>query len=132
MLTTADIIDRVGRNGQAILTGALVRGALHDAVDTFYNIIDIGKVTAHIAVVKDLYLFSCHKLFRLAEIEHIRSSSRTIDCKEAQACRGDVVKLAVSMSQQLIALLGSSVEAHGVIHFVVGTEWNLFVAAVDR
>ena len=54
-----------------------------------------------------------------------------IDGEEPQASGRDVVEFAVAMGEEFVALLGSGVEAYGVVHAVVHAEGHLLVAAID-
>ena len=131
-LTAADVVDSVRWDGQAVLALLLLRGSLHDPADTFYDIVYVGEVPAHVAVVEDLDFLSCCQLVGGGEVEHIWAACGAVDREEAQACSGDVVELAVGVSQELIALLGGGVKGHGMIHFVLRGEGHLLVAPVDR
>lgn len=131
-LAAADVIDSIRRDGQAVFTVLLFRCTLHDAVNAFHDIIDKGEVTAHVSIIEDLDRLSGHEFLCGAEIKHIRSAGRAVDCEEAKACRRDVVEFAVGMSQQLIALLGCCIQAYRVVYLVVCAERHLLVAAINR
>ena len=130
-LAATDVIDCVGRDGQAVFTILLLGGFLHHPKDAFHNVINVGKVAAAVAVVVNLNGLATQQLVGEAKVGHIGTTGRAIDGEEAQARGGDVVKLAVAMRHQLVALLGGGIEAHGVVHTVVGAERHLFVAAID-
>ena len=53
-LATTDIIDGIGRDGQAIFTLLTLWSALHHTIHALYDIIDIGEVTTAVAVVEYL------------------------------------------------------------------------------
>ena len=67
-------------------------GLIKHADDAFDNVINIGKVTAVFAVVKDLDRFARQYGFGEFEQRHVGSTPRAIDGKEAQAGGGQVVK----------------------------------------
>ena len=109
-LATADVVDGVRRNGQAVLAYTAGRCAAHHPHNPFHNVIDIGEIAAAIAVVVDLDCLADQQLVGEAKIGHIRTPGRTIHRKEAQARRRNVIELAVAMRHQLIALLRSRIE----------------------
>ena len=127
----ADVIDGVGRQGQAVLAGGLVGGTLHDPHDAFHNIIHIGEVPQAVAVVEDLDGLALDQLVGEAEVGHVGPTGRAIDSEEPQAGGRDIVELGIGMGKQLIALFGGGVEGHGVIHLVLGGVGDLLVGAVD-
>ena len=130
-LAATDVIDRVGRDGQAVVAIALGRGFLHHPKDAFNNVIHVGEVATAVAVVIYLDGFTSQQLVGEAEVGHIRTTGRTIDGEEAQAGAGDVVKLAVAMRKKLVALLGGGIEAHRIINTVVNAERHFLVATIN-
>ena len=50
----ADVVDGVGRQREAVFAGLLFGCALHDAEDAFDDVVDVGEVALHVAVVEDL------------------------------------------------------------------------------
>lgn len=128
----ADVIYLVRGDGQPVLTVLLLGGVLHDANYTFYYVVDIGEVALAVAIIENPDGFAFHQLIGEAEVSHVGTASRAINCKEAQAGRGNVVELRVGMGHQLVALLGGGIEAHGVVHLVVCRIRHLLVAAIDR
>ena len=127
----ADVIYLIGRDGEAVLAGLLFGGVLHDAHHSFHNVIDIGEVALAVAVVENLYRFALQELVGEAEVCHVGTAAGTIDGEEAQTGAGDVVELAVGVCHELVALFGGGIEAHGVVHLVVGAVGHLLVAAID-
>ena len=51
---------------------------LHDALDAFHDIIDIGEITLTVAVVKDLDGLSLTEFVGKTKISHIGATGRTI------------------------------------------------------
>ena len=129
-LAAADVVDGIRGDGQAVLAGPLFRGFAHDADDAFHDVIDIGEIASAAAVVVDLDGLAFQQLVRESEIGHVRTSGGTIDGEEAQARGRDVVKLGIAVGEELVALLGGRVQAHGIVHPVVRAEGHLLVAAV--
>ena len=105
---------------------------LYDTDNTFYDIIYECKIAFAVAIVKNLDSLAFHQFVGEAEVRHIGTTGGAIDGKEAEAGRGDVVELAISMGHQLVALLRGGVEAHGVVYLVVCRIGHLLVAAIDR
>ena len=104
---------------------------LHDANHSLHDVVDIGEVALAVAIVENLDGLAFHQFVGEAEVCHIGTAGRAIDGKEAEAGRGDVVELAISMGHQLVALLRGGVEAHGIVHLVVCRIGHLLVAAID-
>ena len=95
----ADVIHAIG-SGRACRVGLrfipiLISGGdyIKDAHHTFHNIIDIGKVAEHIALIENLDGAVVKDCVDEEEWRHIRASPRAIDCKETQACGGQVIEL---------------------------------------
>ena len=127
----ADVIYLVRGNGQSILAVLLLRGVLHDAHHSLHNVVDIGEIALAVAIIEYLDGLTFHQFVGEAEVSHVRTTCRAINCKEAQAGRGDVVELRVGMGHQLVALLGGGVEAYGVVYLVVCRIGHLLVATID-
>ena len=53
-VAVADVIHRVGRDGEAVGAGFLFRGPLHHPQDAFHDVVDIGKIPLAVAVVENL------------------------------------------------------------------------------
>ena len=119
------IVQCIRRLRKPVLPDLSLRRLLHDSDNSFDNIIYICKVPLAVPVIEYLYLFSLDKLLRKLEICHIRTSRRTIDRKESQTSARNIIKLAVRMSHQFVALLGRSIERNRRIHLVISRIWNL-------
>ena len=129
-LTAADVVDGIRGDGQAVLAGPLFRGLAHHPDDAFHDVIDIGEIAAAVAVVVNLDGLALEQLVRKAEIGHVGTPGGTVDGEEAETRSRDVVKLGIAVGEELVALLGSRIQAHGVVHPVVRAEGHLLVAAV--
>ena len=130
-LAAADVVDGIRRDRQAILTLLASRRSGHHSHDSLHDVVHVGEVPAAVAVVVDLDRLAGEQLVREAEICHIRPPGGAIHREKPEARRGNIIQLAVAVGHQLIALLGSGVEAHRVVHTVVRAERDLLVAAVD-
>lgn len=91
-LIVADVVELVG--GLAGLVGGDV---VHDANDAFDNIVDVGEVAFHVAVVVDLDGLTCGDRFDKFEVGHVGSSPGTVDGEKAQSGHGQAVEMAVSV-----------------------------------
>lgn len=131
-LVVADVVQRIGRNGQAIFANRLLRRVLHHANDTLYDVVNVGEVALAVAIVEDLDGLALMQLVGEAKVGHVRPSCRAIDREKAQTRAGDVVKLGVGMGHELVALLGGSVKTNGIVHLVVCAVGYLFIAAINR
>ena len=98
----SDIVYRIRWNRQSIFSNLLFRWSLHHTHHALYNIINIGKITLAVPVIKNLNLFIIFKFIRKSKICHIRSSCRTIYRKETKSCGWNIVKFTVGMCHQLI------------------------------
>ena len=128
----ADVVYFVWWNGQSVLAVLLLGGVLHDAHHSLHDVVDIGEVALAVAIVEYLDGLAFNQFVGEAEVCHIGTTCRAINCKEAEAGRGDVVELRVGMGHQLVALLRGGVEAYGVVHLVVCRIGHFLVAAIDR
>lgn len=128
----ADVIYLVRGDGQSVLTVLLLGGVLHDAHHSLHDVVDIGEVALAVAIIENLDGLAFHQLVGETEVCHIGTTCGAIDGKEAEAGRGDVVELTISMGHQFVALLRGGVEAYGVVHLVVCRIRHFLVATIDR
>lgn len=127
----ADVIYLVRWDGQSVLAVLLLRGVLHDAHHSLHDVVDIGEVALAVAIIENLDGLAFHQLVGEAEVSHVGTTGGAIDGKEAEAGRGNVVELAISMGHQLVALLRGGIKRYGVVHLVVCRIGHLLVAAID-
>jgi len=78
---------------------------LHDADNSFDNIINKREVTLAVAVIENLNRLALSQLVRKTEISHIGTTRRSIDRKEPKSRRRNIVQFGISMSHQLITFL---------------------------
>ena len=116
----ADIVYLIRRYGESVFTVLFLGGVLHDANNTFYNIVYISEVAFAVSVVEDFDGFAFHQFIGKAEVGHVGATGGTIDGEKAKAGRGDVVEFRVGMGHQLIAFLGSCIETDRVVYFIIG------------
>ena len=93
---------------------------LHNTNYTFYNVVNKSKVALTVAIVEDLDSLAFNKLVGETEVCHIGTTSWTINCKETQASRWDVIEFAICMSHQLVTLLGGCIKRYRIIYLVIG------------
>ena len=130
-LAAADVIDGIRRDGKSVLASLLFRGFAHDPDDAFHDVVDVCKITSTVTVVINLDGLAFQQFVRESEIGHVRTPCRTVDGKEAEARGRNIVKLGIAVGKELVALLGSRIQAHGIVHPVVSAERDFLVPAVD-
>ena len=81
---------------------------LNHPYDSLHNVIYVGKVPLAVAIVEDLNLFAFQQLIGETKVGHVGTTGGAIDSEEAEACRWNVVQLAIGMCLQLVALLDSN------------------------
>ena len=96
----------------------------------FYNIVYICKISAAVAIVEDLNGVTLQQLVRKPKICHVRTSGRTIDGKETQSCRWDIIQFRIAMCHQLVAFLGGSIQTHRIINSIIRRERHFLIAAI--
>ena len=106
----ADVVYLIWRDRKTVLTILLLWSMLHDTDYSFYNVIDKSKVALAVAIIENLDCITFNKLIGETEVCHIWTTSWTIYCEETQACRRNVIELAVGMSHKLVALLGGCIK----------------------
>ena len=109
-LTSADVINGIGRDGETILTEFALRCTFHDTEDALDDIIDVGEVTTAITVVEDLDGVTLEEFISEAEVCHIGTTGRTIDGEETETRGRNVVEFAVAVGKEFVALLGGCIE----------------------
>ena len=114
---------------QSVFVG---RGFVVDAGDrSFDDVIDVGEVTDHVAVVVHLDGLAAADGSCKEHRGHVRPAPGAVDREVAQARHRDAVELAVGVRHQLVALLRRGVERDGIVDLVGLAVWHLRVQAVD-
>ena len=126
-LVVADVVDLVAV-AELIRLGRIAEHVL-DARD---DVIDIGEVAVHIAVVVDLDGLAPADLVGELEIRHIRTAERPVNREEAQPRRRNAVEMAVGVRHEFIRLLRRRIEADRMVDIVRRRERRLLLVAVDR
>ena len=126
----AYIINFIRRYRQTIFTHPTFRSFCHHTNHAFYDVIHIRKVALTVPIIKYLDFLTFQQLIGKTKVSHIRTTCRTIYRKETETCGRNVIKFRVSMCHQFITFFCSSIEAHGIIHLVIGRIRHLFVRAI--
>ena len=126
-MAAADVVHAVA---QAVLIG--LRFAVDAADGAFDDVVDIGEVPDHVAVVEYLDGLApadgrCEK-----HRAHVRPPPGAVNGEEPQACHADSVQFAVAVGHQFVGLLGGGVEADRIVHLVVFAVGHLGVESVNR
>ena len=128
--SSANIVDCVRRQRKAVFASLSFRSTLHDAKDAFNDVVDVGKVALHIAVVEDFDRSAFGERVGCGEVEHVRAACGSVNREEAEAGGRDIVELAVAVRQELIGLFCSRVKGDRIVDFVFYCEGHFFVASV--
>jgi hypothetical protein len=80
------------------------------------DVVDIGEITHHLAVVEHLDWLACQHCLGEQKQSHIRPAPRPIHREKTQARGKPPVEVAVGVGHQLIGLLARRIEAHRMIH----------------
>ena len=96
------------------------------------DVVDVGEVAPHGAVVEHRDRFASEDLAGEDERRHVRPSPRPVDGKEPQPGQRQAVDVGIAVADRLHRLLGRGVERHRVVGAVLDGERQLGVGAVDR
>mgnify|MGYP005857260389 CR=1 FL=1 len=99
--------------------------------DTRHNIIDISKVTVHIAMIIDGNGLLPHDFIGKFEIGHIRPTKRTIDRKKTQSCRRNPIKMTVGIRHEFIGFFCSRIKTDRMVDWVCDAKGGLFLIAIN-
>ena len=109
------------------------RGGLVEAADhPFDDVIDVGEIPLHVALVEHLDRLAGQDRASEQHRRHVRPTPGAIHGEEAQARGRQAVEMAVGVSHQLVGLLGGRIQAHRMVHRVLLREGHLAVTAVHR
>src|SRR6266478_4911831 len=124
-----DIVEPRRRTPRALISCG---NAIDEARYYTDNVIDIGEVAAHLAMVKKPNRLAFNDGLGKQKNCHIGPSPWPVDGEEPQAGDRKPVEVAVGMSYQFVGLFGRGVEANGMIGPVIDRKWQLGVVAIDR
>ena len=100
--------------------------------DALHNVIDVGEVSSHPAIVVDVNRPAFQDGLGEDKQRHVRPAPRTIDGKESQARGGKVVKVSIDVGHELIRFLGGRVQTDGVVDAVANRKRHQLVGSVHR
>ena len=120
----AYVVQFVRRDRQSVNACFPLGSPVHHQHDPFHYIIYVCKVPHALAEIENLDFLPCQKLVRKAEICHVRTSCRTIDCKKAKPCGRYVIQFRICMGQHFIAFLGGGIQGDREISPVVNRVWS--------
>ncbi len=103
-----------------------------DSLDGGDDVIDIGEITPHVPVIEDLDALAFHDSFGKGEVGHVRSPKGTVDGEEAQPRGRNPVEMRIGVGHQLIRFFRRCIEAHRMVHLVLGRVGNLAVKSIYR
>src|SRR6266436_1837201 len=112
--------------------GALSGNPIHKARYYTGNVIDIGEVAAHLAMVKKPDRLAFNDCLGKQKHRHVGPSPWPVDSEEPQPGDRKPVEVTVGMSHQLVGLFGRGIETNGMIGLVIDRKWQLGVVAIDR
>ena len=95
------------------------------------NIIDIGEVPIHIAMIINLDCLSSANLIGKFEISHVGAAERSIDGKETQPCRWDAIEMAIRVSHEFVGLLRRCIETDGMVDIIRRRKRRLLLITIN-
>ena len=105
-------------------------GFVEDADYSFHNVINVGEVAHHLAVVEDVNGPLFQNGLGKQEQRHVGTTPRAIDREETQTSGREAKQVAVGVGHQFIGLLRGGVQANGVVYVVVFAKRQGGVATV--
>lgn len=101
-----------------------------DADDAFHDVVNVGEVAHHLAVVEHVNRLAFQDGFGEQKQRHVRSAPRAIDREETQPCCRQSKQVAVGMRHQLVGLFSGRIQADRVVDIVMLAEGQLGVATI--
>src|SRR5947207_3439023 len=108
-----------------------LRSAVQNPDQTFDDVVDIGEVALHLAVIEHIDWMPFQDRLGKEKQRHIRSTPGAVDGKEAQARGREPVEMTVGVRHQLIGFLGRGIKVDRVIDVVMLRARQPGVSAVD-
>ena len=97
----------------------------------FGDVVDVGKVADHVAVVEHLDGFTLRDGSRKEHRAHVGATPRSVNRKVAQARHRDAIKFRIGMRHQLVALLASRIQTNRIVDLVVFAVRYLRIQAIN-
>lgn len=120
-----------GVGAVAVEVGVGGSNAIHHPHRAFGDVVNVGEVALHLAVVEDVDRAAFENGSGKQPGRHIRAAPRAIDREIAQAGGRQAKQVAVTVRHQFVGFLCGGVQADRVVHFVVRRERHPRVGTVD-
>ena len=137
-MLVADVVNPVWRLARTrigtVRIPVIVRRScvVHRTDDTLDDIVNVGKVTAVVAVVEHVDGLTFDDIARKHEQGHVRAAERPVDREEAKARSRQAIEIGIRVRHQFIGFLGCAVKRQRMVHVLVNREWHRGVGSVDR
>jgi hypothetical protein len=89
-------------------------GAVQSADDAFDDIVDVGEVALHVAVVEDVDRPAFEDRLGEQEQRHVGPAPRAVDGEEEQARARDAEQVTVGVREEFVRLFAGRVQTHRV------------------
>ena len=103
-----------------------------DAHHTLNDVIHVGKIPLHIAVVKYINGLPLKGRFDKQKQRHVRPSPRPIHRKKPKPRGSDAKKMAVRVRHEFVGFFARCVQADGVVYVVFGGKRKAFIEPIHR
>src|SRR6201996_8425944 len=126
-MVIAHIID-TRRSRLSVIDRNAIDKARYDTGD----VIDMGKIAAHFAVIEKLDRPAFDDRLGEHENRHVRASPRPVNGKKPQTGDRQAIKMAIGVGHQFVGLFCRGIKTDGMIGLVVDRKRQLGVGAVNR
>ena len=109
-----------------------LRGQRQQAHHALDYVVNIGKVSAHAPLVKNLDGLAAHNGRGKQVQGHVGPAPGAINGKKAQTRAGNAEQMAVGVGHEFIAFLGGRVQTYRVVNIVVHAVGPRRIHAIDR
>ena len=137
-LIVADVVDAIGGVARAGIGPRLLHcgsgcgGAVQHAEHALDDVVDVGEVPPHPAVIENVDRPAGENRPREEEQGHVGPAPGTVDREEPQPGGRQPEEMAVGMGHQLVGLFRGRIQAHGMIDVLMHRERHLRIGPVDR
>ncbi len=134
----ANVINPVGSSTGSgvwcVATPVRVRccGLICDPHHTLDDVVDIGKVTAHLAVIEDINRLAGKNSFGKQEQGHVRTAPGTVNGEKTQPGTRQVVQMGIGMRHQLIGFFAGRVKRHRMVDVVMDGKRHACIGPINR
>ena len=101
-------------------------------LDTSNDIVDVGKIPIHVAVVVNLDGFPLADFIGKFKIGHIGPAKRTIDRKETQSCCRNPIKMTIGIGHKFVGFFRCRIQTDRMIHIICRRKRRLLLIAINR